>query len=99
LREYKSEELTSLFNYLVEEQVLIKDQEGLKEPNETEIPVKKERASLTAMVLNISQKCNMKCTYCYADGGTYNSPEQMMNEKTAEASVKFLLETSDAKTC
>jgi uncharacterized protein len=98
-REYPAEELTALFNALVEEQVLIKDGEDLNELNEAEMQAKVKNADLSNLVLNISQKCNMKCTYCYADGGAYNAPEQLMDKKTAEACVDFLLNASNVETC
>lgn len=42
---------------------------------------------LDRLVLNISNSCNLKCIYCYAEGGTYGSVSSFMNEKTALATV------------
>jgi radical SAM additional 4Fe4S-binding domain len=95
--EYEPEELTDLFHTLVDLNVLIKDDKELAE--NPEAPGKNENPGLSTLVLNISQKCNMNCDYCYADGGTYNAPEQMMDRKTGEACVDFLLAPSAEKTC
>lgn len=32
-----------------------------------------ENMRLAALTLMVSQECNMKCAYCYGDGGEYNN--------------------------
>lgn len=45
------------------------------------------------LVLVISQKCNLDCRYCYADGGEYHEFKQAyMTKETAMASVEYFLE-------
>lgn len=40
-----------------------------------------ERKGLYKLVLNISNICNLRCRYCYANGGSYHSDEGIMSEK------------------
>jgi uncharacterized protein len=45
---------------------------------------------LRALSLAVAQKCNLGCTYCYADGGSFGSAPANMSEQTALASVDLL---------
>jgi len=47
---------------------------------------------LGRLVLNISNKCNLKCKYCYANGGSYCSDEDLMTEETAIFALKRFYE-------
>lgn len=38
---------------------------------------------LDRLVLNVSNACNLRCRYCYAGGGNYGRPEDLMTEATA----------------
>ena len=55
---------------------------------------------LTTMVLNVTNKCNLACTYCYEYGEDkivdtqYGDQPKFMAEETAKESVEFLLEES-----
>src|SRR5437763_814386 len=55
---------------------------------------------LTTMVLNVTNQCNLSCTYCYEYGedkivDTENGKQsKFMNEETARESVEFLLRES-----
>jgi uncharacterized protein len=55
---------------------------------------------LNTMVLNVTNKCNLACTYCYEYGEDkivdtrYGKQPKFMSEKTAEESVEFLLAES-----
>jgi len=58
---------------------------------------------LNTMVLNVTNKCNLACTYCYEYGEDkivdtqYGSQPKFMSEETAEESVDFLLAESKAQ--
>ncbi|MFM7357245.1 MAG: radical SAM protein [Sediminibacterium sp.] len=47
---------------------------------------------LHALSLSIAQKCNMGCTYCYADQGDFGGPAKNMSADTAFKSIDLLLE-------
>ncbi|HEY0313217.1 MAG TPA: radical SAM protein [Allosphingosinicella sp.] len=50
------------------------------------------RFAVRALSLAIAQKCNLGCTYCYAQGGEFGQPAKSMTEETARAAVDLLLE-------
>lgn len=50
-----------------------------------EIPVR-------AFSLAIAQKCNLGCTYCYADGGDFGAKPKSMPDDVADAAVRRLFE-------
>lgn len=52
-----------------------------------------ENMRLAALTLMVSQECNMKCAYCYGDGGEYNNKGKMSLE-TALRAVDYLIENS-----
>jgi uncharacterized protein len=46
------------------------------------------------LYLQISHQCNLRCAYCYADGGHFGGPAAMMDEITAQKAVDFLLDSA-----
>lgn len=55
------------------------------------------RFPLTSLVLNLTNKCNMHCSYCYEpDDAKYGALAQSMDWETASASVDFLFERAGA---
>lgn len=55
---------------------------------------------LKEMYLQVSHCCNLRCTYCYARGGSFGGPGQMMTETTAQQAIDFFLrESGDRKNC
>ncbi|MDH5758712.1 MAG: quinohemoprotein amine dehydrogenase maturation protein [Gemmatimonadota bacterium] len=57
---------------------------------------------LSTMVLNVTNKCNLACTYCYEYGEDkivdtqYGKQPKFMSTETAEESVEFLLKEAGA---
>ncbi len=49
---------------------------------------------LSTLVLEVAQDCNLRCTYCYADGGTYGSVPCLLAPGTARRAVRYLLDNS-----
>jgi uncharacterized protein len=55
---------------------------------------------LNTMVLNVTNKCNLACTYCYEYGDDkivdtqYGKQPKFMSDETAEESIEFLLKQS-----
>ncbi len=57
---------------------------------------KKRRSEPTHVqnvTLLVTQKCNLRCTYCYADGGGYGTGD-VMTHRTARRAVNWLIERS-----
>src|SRR5262249_21728440 len=50
-----------------------------------------EPPPLRSLSLNLAQSCNLACNYCYAEGGSFGSPEAFMDRETARRSVDLLL--------
>ncbi|HEX8012029.1 MAG TPA: radical SAM protein [Casimicrobiaceae bacterium] len=49
---------------------------------------------LGTLVLEIAQACNLRCTYCYAGGGTYGGEARIMDPELARRAARFLVEAS-----
>ncbi len=50
------------------------------------------------IVMNVAHSCNLSCSYCYADGGSYRGKRELMKPEVAVELVDFLLDgTEDDK--
>jgi uncharacterized protein len=63
----------------------------------------RKRIPLTTLVLNVTSKCNLACTYCYEYGEDriveQSTKPRFMNEETARQSVDFMFaESGDSPT-
>lgn len=58
----------------------------------------KPKSHLKSLCLNVTNNCNMKCEYCFANGGNYefqnNDLGMSMTSEVAKNSIDFLLENS-----
>jgi uncharacterized protein len=45
---------------------------------------------IRALSLAVAERCNLGCTYCYAQGGSFGGVQHVMPWKTAEASIQCL---------
>lgn len=54
----------------------------------------KDAMTVKALCLNICHDCNMRCGYCFASGGSYNTPRDYMSEEVAKKAVDFLISNS-----
>ena len=61
---------------------------------ESKKTVKGELSPIVNMKLFLTQSCNLKCVYCYGEGGEYGTGGSNMQEKTAFQAVDWLLEQS-----
>ncbi len=50
---------------------------------------------ISRITLHISNDCNLRCRYCYANGGSYNQPRDLMTIETAQSFVDFCCENFD----
>jgi uncharacterized protein len=55
--------------------------------------------SLGTMVLEVAQDCNLRCRYCYADGGAYGGEPRLLSPDKARQAVRHLVrEAGERKT-
>ncbi len=47
------------------------------------------------LVLNVAHSCNLSCSYCYADGGSYRGKRELMKPETAAELVDFLFDNTE----
>jgi uncharacterized protein len=67
-------------------------------PSGNEAPAGSHRFPVRSLALFLTQTCNLRCIYCYGEGGEYGG-RGMMSEETALAAVDWLLANSfEAKT-
>lgn len=71
------------------------DKYGFLEPAYiNDVPLKSP--PLRALSLAIAQKCNMGCTYCYADQGDFGGPMKNMDAETTYRAIDLLLDDCPA---
>src|SRR4029079_1921351 len=51
---------------------------------------------LRSISLAIAQKCNLGCSYCYAEGGTFGAAEKAMPFEVAARAVQHLVDATPA---
>ncbi len=56
-----------------------------------------ERPDIKAMCLHICHDCNLKCSYCFAKEGTYNTKRDYMSFEVGKAALDFLFSHSGAR--
>lgn len=88
---YSAEKITSLLTYLHEHKILPLGK------NHPEAPGKGSEQGLEEMYLQVSHQCNLNCTYCYARGGNFGGPDQVMTETFARQAVDFFLRESGSR--
>lgn len=52
------------------------------------------RIALGTLVLEAAQACNLRCTYCYAGGGSYGGAARLMDPALARRAARYLVEAS-----
>jgi len=57
-------------------------------------PIDPAEIPLGTLVLEAAQACNLRCTYCYAGGGSYGGAARLMRPELARRAARFLVESS-----
>jgi len=63
---------------------------------EENVPVFNEPV-VKALCLLVTQDCNLRCAYCFADAGEYSTGRGLMSEATAKAAIDFLIRNSGSR--
>lgn len=61
--------------------------------NSMEVQLNKKISSVTLMLV---QECNLRCKYCYGEGGEYHN-KGIMSQEVAFGAIDFLIENSDSE--
>lgn len=48
------------------------------------------KRSVTRITIHVTNDCNLRCKYCYANGGNYHEEKGIMTKKTAEEFIEFM---------
>ena len=57
-------------------------------------PYDPARIPLGTLVLEAAQTCNLRCTYCFAGGGSYGGAARLMDPEMARRAARYLVESS-----
>jgi uncharacterized protein len=63
-------------------------------PRSAPSPLDPAAIPLGTLVLEAAQACNLRCTYCYAGGGSYGGEARVMRPELARRAARFLVESS-----
>lgn len=65
-------------------------QENLESNKEKKVTVPKV-PEISSIVMEIANDCNLRCKYCYGEGGTYGKKAALMDIGTAKKCIDFLI--------
>ena len=57
-------------------------------------PTFKQSGIVKSLCLMIAQDCNLRCKYCFGDGGSYGQERAVMSPETGREAVDFLIKAS-----
>ena len=53
----------------------------------------KNKKNIRYLVLWLADNCNLKCKYCYAQGGNYGGNASLMHTKTADKVLRLKMKS------
>lgn len=57
----------------------------------------KRNPVVKALCLHVAHDCNLRCAYCFAEGGEYHGHRALMSEEVGKAALDFLLKNSGSR--
>ena len=87
---YKIEELKEAVGELHE----LIDAGYLFAPDINVPPTFAEIGIVKSLCLMVAQDCNLRCKYCFGDGGSYGGDRAVMSEEVGKRAVDFIIENS-----
>ena len=91
MQKYPSEEIISCYDELYS---LYKDKILFSEDDYEKFAKYSVASPVKAMCLLISQDCNLRCEYCFAETGDFGMGRSLMSLETGRKAIDFLLENS-----
>lgn len=92
-KHWDKEQLDKLLQDMENSLILKNDKNEKKIRDLHENKIYTHSPKLSGIVLFVIQECNLRCTYCYGDGGEYNH-KGILKWDTAKKSIDFLFEQS-----
>lgn len=68
------------------------DEQELFAPDIDVPPTFRQKGLVKSLCLMVAQDCNMRCKYCFGDGGSYGQKRAVMSPEVGRRAVDFLLE-------
>ncbi len=68
--------------------------EGILNAPVRSVNFEKKAEHVKALCLHICHDCNLRCEYCFAKDGTYNTPRDYMSFEVGKAAIDFLVQQS-----
>jgi len=96
----KGDEITdyeSLDNNLIneiKEEIISLEKSGLINMPPVDYSCITKRKEIKALCLHICHDCNLRCTYCFGNEGTYNTERDYMSLETGRKAIDFPIENS-----
>lgn len=90
---YSFDEIEKAIKDLISENILV---DTLPEYDVIQVDRKKEIINL---VMNISQDCNLRCTYCFASTGHYKGERRLMTKEVAETTLRWFFDQAHDSKC
>ncbi|MBR2179661.1 MAG: thioether cross-link-forming SCIFF peptide maturase [Selenomonadaceae bacterium] len=87
---YDSSELSEALEELHE----LIDSGYLFAPNIDVPPTFAQKGIVKSLCLMVAQDCNLRCKYCFGDGGSYGNKRAVMSEEVGRRAVDFIIENS-----
>ncbi|MDR2267492.1 MAG: thioether cross-link-forming SCIFF peptide maturase [Christensenellaceae bacterium] len=81
----------------IEEELLELESNGTLNAPPAITQFSKNISVVKALCLHISHDCNMRCGYCFAGGGSYNTSRIHMSEDVGIAAVDFLIHNAGSR--
>ena len=57
-------------------------------------PTFAQKGIVKSLCLMVAQDCNLRCKYCFGDGGSYGNKRAVMSEEVGRRAVDFIIENS-----
>lgn len=80
---------------LTDELLALKREGLLFSPPEAQIP--RPDSVVKAMCLHLAHDCNLRCDYCFAEGGAFSGRRELMSARVAKAAIDFLIRASGTR--
>ncbi len=60
-------------------------------------PTFRQKGIVKSLCLMVAQDCNLRCRYCFGDGGSYGGERAVMSEEVGRAAVDYIIEHSGSR--